>query len=54
MTNIDPDGVASEARLKSGDVILEVGGSKVATAADMRKALGERLKRMASMQCSCE
>ena len=44
VTNVDPDGVASEHGLKSGDVILEVGGSKVATAADMRKALGEAQK----------
>ena len=44
VTNVDPDGVASEHGLKSGDLILEVGGSKVATAADMRKALGEAQK----------
>ena len=44
VTNVDPDGIASEHGLKSGDVILEVGGSKVATAADMRKALGEAQK----------
>jgi serine protease Do len=44
VTEVDPDGVASEHGLKSGDVILEVGGSKVATAADMRKALGEAQK----------
>ena len=44
ITKVDPDGIASEHGLKSGDVILEVGGSKVATAADMRKALGEAQK----------
>ena len=44
ITKVDPDGVASEHGLKSGDVILEVGGSKVATAADMRKAFGEAQK----------
>ena len=44
VTNVDPDGVASEHGLKSGDLILEVGGSKVATAADMRKVLGEAQK----------
>ena len=44
ITKVDPDGVASEHGLKSGDVILEVGGSRVATAADMRKAFGEAQK----------
>ncbi len=44
VTGVDPDGVASEHGLKSGDVILEVGGSKVATAADVRKAIGEAQK----------
>ena len=44
VTAVDPEGVASEHGLKSGDVILEVGGSKVATAEDMRKAVGEAQK----------
>ena len=44
VTEVDPDGVASDHGLKSGDVILEVGGSKVATPEDMRKALGEAQK----------
>ena len=44
VTEVDPDGVASEHGLKSGDVILEVGGSKVATPEDLRKALGEAQK----------
>ena len=44
VVEVDPDGVASEHGLKSGDVILEVGGSKVATAADVRKAIGEAQK----------
>jgi serine protease Do len=38
VTEVDPDGVASEHGLKSGDIILEVGGSKVASVADVRKA----------------
>ena len=40
VTEVDPDGLASEHGLKSGDVILEVGGTKVANAADVRKAVG--------------
>ena len=44
VTEIDPDGVASEHGLKNGDIILEVGGSKVASAADVRKAMGEAQK----------
>jgi|ERR1700729_976764 membrane-associated protease RseP (regulator of RpoE activity) len=38
---VDPNGLASEHGLKSGDVILKVGGTKVATAADVRKAVGD-------------
>ena len=44
MTEIDPDGLASEHGLKSGDVILEVGGAKVASAADVRKAVSDAQK----------
>jgi serine protease Do len=44
VTEVDPDGVASEHGLKSGDIILEVGGSKVATAKDIRKAMGDAQK----------
>ncbi len=44
VTEVDPDGLASEHGLKSGGVILEVGGTKVATAADVRKAVGEAQK----------
>jgi serine protease Do len=44
VTEVDPDGVASEHGLKSGDIILEVGGSKVASVADVRKAMGEAQK----------
>ena len=44
VTEVDPDGVASEHGLKSGDVILEVGGTKVATVADVRKAVGDAQK----------
>ena len=44
VTEVDPDGLASEHGLKSGDVILEVGGTKVATGADVRKAVGDAQK----------
>jgi serine protease Do len=44
VTEVDPDGLASEHGLKSGDVILEVSGTKVATAADVRNAVGEAQK----------
>ena len=44
VTEVDPDGVASEHGLKTGDIILEVGGSKVASVADIRKAMGEAQK----------
>lgn len=41
VTAIDPDGPASDHGLKSGDVILEVGGKSVGTAADLRNVLSE-------------
>jgi len=44
VTEVDPEGVASEHGLKSGEVSLEVGGSKVATPDEMRKAIGEAQK----------
>jgi serine protease Do len=44
VTEVDPDGLASEHGLKSGDIILEVGGSKVASLADVRKAMSEAQK----------
>jgi len=44
VTEVDPDGPASEHGLKTGDVILEVGGTKVATAAEVRKAVGDAQK----------
>jgi serine protease Do len=39
VTNVDPNGPAAERGFKTGDVILEVGGAKVSTPADIRKAL---------------
>ena len=44
VTAIDPNGLASDHGLKSGDVILEVAGTKVASVADVRKAVSEAQK----------
>ena len=44
VTEVDPNGPASEQGLKIGDVILEVGGTKVATVGDVRKAIGDTKK----------
>ncbi|MTW17191.1 Do family serine endopeptidase [Rhodoplanes serenus] len=40
VTAVDPDGAAGD-RLKTGDVILDVGGALVSSPADVRKALAE-------------
>jgi serine protease Do len=39
ITGIDPSGLAAERGFKTGDVILDVAGKPVASAADVRKAL---------------
>jgi serine protease Do len=44
VTEVDPDGVASEHGLKIGDVILDVAGKKVATPADVRDAVSDAYK----------
>ena len=44
VTQVDPDGLAAEHGLKTGDVILDVGGNKVATAQDVRDAIGDAQK----------
>ena len=44
VTNVDPNGVASEHGFKTGDIILEVGGKKVATPVDVRNAIGDAQK----------
>jgi serine protease Do len=44
ITNVEPNGVASEHGMKTGDVILEVAGKKVGSPADIRTALGEAQK----------
>jgi serine protease Do len=41
VTAVDPDGPAAEHGLQTGDVILDVGGKSVGTAADLRNALSE-------------
>jgi serine protease Do len=44
VTEVNPDGLASEHGFKTGDVILDVGGKKVASATDVRNALVEAKK----------
>ena len=44
VTDVDPNGLASDHGFKTGDVILEVGGKKVANPADVRTALTEAQK----------
>src|SRR5262249_22787719 len=44
VTKVDPNGIGSEHGSQTGDVILEVGGRKVANPADVRTALGDAQK----------
>jgi len=44
VTEVDPNGLASEHGFRTGDVILDVGGKKVASATDVRNALVEAKK----------
>jgi len=44
VTEVDANGVAAEHGFKTGDVILEVGGRKVASPADIGTALGNAQK----------
>jgi serine protease Do len=44
VTKVDPSGIASEHGFQTGDVLLEVGGKKVANPADVRSALSEAQK----------
>jgi serine protease Do len=44
VTEVDPTGPAAERGMQSGDVILEVGGKKVATANEVRDAIGAARK----------
>jgi serine protease Do len=41
VTGVDPDGPAADHGVKTGDVILDVGGKTVATPAEVRKALAD-------------
>ena len=41
VTAVDPEGPAAERGVKSGDVILEVGGKSVASISDLRSALSD-------------
>jgi serine protease Do len=41
VTAVEPDGVAAEHGMQSGDVILDVGGKTVSTVSDVKKAIGE-------------
>jgi serine protease Do len=44
VTDVDPNGIASDQGVKTGDVILEVGGKKVANPSDVRSALKDARK----------
>ena len=39
VTGVDPDGLAAEQGIKSGDVILQVSGKRVGTAVDLRNVI---------------
>jgi serine protease Do len=41
ITAVDPEGPAAEHGLKSGDVILDVGGKSVSSVGELRGALSE-------------
>jgi serine protease Do len=45
VTGVDPNGTAAERGLKTGDVILDVGGKSVGSVSDMRKVLAESQSR---------
>src|SRR2546430_9183063 len=44
ISGVDPNSVAAEHGLKTGDVITEAGGKKVASPADIRTAIGDAQK----------
>jgi serine protease Do len=44
VTEVDPNGIASDQGVKTGDILLEVGGKKVANPSDVRSALRDAQK----------
>jgi serine protease Do len=44
VTEMDPNGLAAEHGIKTGDIILDVGGKKVAAPADVRNAMNDAQK----------
>jgi serine protease Do len=44
VTKVDPDGIASEHGLKTGDVVLDIAGNKVADPVDVNKAISDAQK----------
>ena len=48
VTDVDPNGLASEHGFKTGDVILDVGGKRVANAAEVRNAPSEAHKNVST------
>jgi serine protease Do len=44
VTEVDPNGLASEHGFKAGDVILDIGGKKVTTPAEVRNAISDAYK----------
>jgi S1-C subfamily serine protease len=44
VTKVDPDGIASEHGLKTGDVVLDIAGNKVADPIDVNKAISDAQK----------
>jgi len=41
VTEVDPDGRAADRAVKTGDIILDIGGKAVSTPAEVRKALAD-------------
>jgi serine protease Do len=44
VTEVDPNGLASEHGIKTGDIIFDVGGNKVTSPADVRNAISDAYK----------